>query len=104
MTWWPEKGNQQWVQADFAEPREVSSVAVYWFDDTGRGSCRVPESWQVLYQDGRTWKPVEARGGYETAEDRFNETRFEPVTTTGLRLVVQLQEDFSAGILEWQVE
>ena len=21
---------------------------VYWFDDTGRGQCRVPESWDLL--------------------------------------------------------
>jgi len=30
----------------------VKACEVYWFDDTGRGQCRVPESWKLLYCDG----------------------------------------------------
>ena len=35
---------------------------VYWFDDTGRGACRLPASWQIEYRDGEAWKPVAASG------------------------------------------
>jgi hypothetical protein len=33
----------------------------------------------------------------------WSEVQFEPVETTGLRLDVQLQANWSGGILEWQV-
>ena len=104
MTWWPNKGSAEWVQADFDEPRKVSAVAVYWFDDTGRGHCRIPDSWLVQYRDGEAWKPVEAAEPYSVVKDQLNKASFTPVTTTALRLEVQLQKEFSGGILEWQVE
>ncbi len=104
MTWWPNKGSAEWVQADFDEPRKVSAVAVYWFDDTGRGHCRIPESWLVQYRDGQAWKPVEAAEPYSVVKNQLNKASFTPVTTTALRLEVQLQKEFSGGILEWQVE
>jgi len=88
----------------FPEAQVVSEVAVYWFDDTGFGHCRVPASWHVEWYDGQTWRPVKAKGAYGVERDQFNRVEFEPVKTTGLRLVVQLQENFSAGILECQIK
>jgi len=35
--------------------------------------------------------------------DRFNEVSFEPVTTSALRIDVELQADVSGGALEWTV-
>ena len=29
---------------DFGKDRKVSGVEVYWFDDTGSGNCRAPQS------------------------------------------------------------
>jgi len=104
MTWWDHKGTKEWVQYDFAKARKVSAVEVYWFDDTGKGGCRVPESWTLLYKEGNEWKPVENAGEYGTKLDAFNRATFKPVETTGLRLEVQLKTDFSGGILEWTVE
>ncbi len=104
FTWWDHKGTTEWVQYDFGAPRTVSSAAVYWFDDTGQGQCRIPKSWRLLYKEGDTWKPVADASGYGTARDRDNRVRFAPVRTTALRVEVQLQEGFSGGILEWKVE
>jgi hypothetical protein len=103
MTWWDHRGTSEWVQYDLREPTEVSAVEVYWFDDTGRGQCRVPASWRLVYREGNEWEPVETDGGFGTEKDRFNEARFKPVTTDGLRLEVELQPDVSGGILEWKV-
>ncbi len=112
FTWWDHKGTTEWVQYTFETPRAVSAAAVYWFDDTGQGECRVPARWRILYQvparamtgEGE-WQAVElVGGGYGVAADRFNEVRFKPVTTRGLRLEVQLQDQYSGGILEWRVE
>jgi hypothetical protein len=104
FTWWPHRGTSEWVSYDFPKPRTVSAVEVYWFDDTGTGSCRVPKSWRVEYHDGHGWRPVGTTGSYGVALDQFNAVRFAPVTTRQVRLVVELQPKYSAGILEWRVK
>lgn len=102
-TWWDHVGTREWVQYDFARPTTVSAVEVYWFDDTGRGRCRVPESWRLLYRSGDEWRPVENLDKYTVAKDRFNAAPFKPIETSSLRIEVQLQSDFSGGVLEWKV-
>ena len=80
MTWWPRRGTTEWVEYEFPEPRTISRSSVYWFDDTGRGACRVPKSWRLLQHDGTTWQPVELQPGvtYHTARDRWNQVEFSP--------------------------
>ncbi len=104
FTWWDHKGSTEWVQYDFEQPRKISNVQVYWFDDTGGGGCRVPKSWRVLYKAGDQWKDVINATGYGVAKDKFNEAKFDAVETNSLRLEVQLQQDFSGGILEWRAD
>jgi hypothetical protein len=86
------------VQYDFEKPATVSECELYWFDDTGTGECRLPASWRVLYKDGEEWKPVETSDLYGIKKDQFNKITFKPVTTTGLKLEVTLQPNWSAGI------
>jgi hypothetical protein len=102
--WWPRKGTLEWVQYDFDSTREVSMVEVYWFDDTGRGECRLPASWRILYLDGEEWRPVFTTDEYGVKIDQYNKVTFETVRTDAVRLEVQLVEKFSAGIHEWRVE
>jgi DUF1680 family protein len=102
FTWWNHRGTAEWVQYDFPKPTSLTSAEVYFYDDAARnGHCRPPASWRLSYKDGDQWKPIDA--DYRTATDRFNRVTFPAVTTTALRLEVQLQKDFSAGILEWRV-
>ena len=105
MTWWNHLGTAEWVAYRFQKPTTVAEADVYWFDDTGRGRCRVPASWRLLYREGKDWKEVKLAAGaqYGTAKDAFNKVTFEPVTTTELRLEVQLKPDVSGGILEWRL-
>ncbi len=103
FTWWPRKGTAEWVQYDFAQPRKVSRVSVYWFDDTGAGSCRVPQSWRLLCKSGNDWKPVEGAEEFGVKKDAWNRVGFPAITTTGLRIEAQLAPDVSGGILEWRV-
>ena len=103
MTWWPHQGTTEWVQFDFGKPKKVSRASVYWFDDTGIGNCRLPVSWRILFRDGEQWKEIGNAQAEPVAKDKFNQTRFDAVETTALRLEVRLQPDFSGGILEWQV-
>jgi hypothetical protein len=103
LHWWPNRGTVEWVQYDFTAPTRVSEVEVYWYDDTGRGGCRVPESWRILYKADNTWKPVANSDSYGVEKDQFNRVRFQPVRTTALKLEIQLPEKFAAGVHEWRV-
>jgi hypothetical protein len=102
FTWWPHVGSREWVQFDFGVPRKISAAGVYWFDDTGSGRCRVPSSARLLYKDGDEWKIVPG-GGLGVKPDTMNRTTFAPITATAFRLDTQLQPQFSAGILEWEI-
>ncbi len=92
------------MQYDFKTPQDISGVAVYWFDDTGHGQCRVPTAWQVLYRAGDSWKRAVADSLGGVAANRLNPQSFSKINTTALRLNVKLQNDFSGGILEWEVK
>lgn len=104
FTWWDRRGTTEWVQLDFAEPATVSQVEVYWFDDTGRGACRIPASWKLLYRDGDAWKEVEGAEGFGVEKDRYNVVKFKAVETAALRIEAKLREGFSGGVLEWKVK
>jgi hypothetical protein len=106
LTWWNHRGSSEWVQYEFSEPRQVSTARVYWFDDTATGGgCRLPASWSLQYrgEDGQ-WHDVAAESSGGAQPDQFNVLSFAPVTATAVRITVQLQPEFSGGILEWQVE
>ncbi|HZV07765.1 MAG TPA: beta-L-arabinofuranosidase domain-containing protein [Gemmataceae bacterium] len=106
MTWWDHRGTDEWLSYRMEKPRRLSSASVYWFDDTGIGSCRVPAEWRLLWLDGDEWKPVKLLQGehYSTKLDRFNKVEFEPVKTRELRLEVKLKPGYSGGVLKWRVK
>lgn len=103
FTWWDHRGSAEWVEQNFSKPRKVSAVEVYWFDDTGAGSCRVPQSWRLLWRRDGNWVPVEGASSYGTKPNTYNRAEFTPVEASGLRIEAQLQPDVSAGILEWKI-
>jgi hypothetical protein len=101
---WPHKGTAEWLQYEFAAPVEVKACTVLWFDDTGRGECRLPASWRIAYRtaDG-TWAPVAGVKEYPVAKGAPVEVAFAPVSTSALRLEIQLQPKYSSGVYEWSV-
>jgi len=105
LDFWPHKGTTEWVRFEWDKPHKLSSMKVYWFDDTGRGACHLPQSWRVLYRDvNGTFRPVTNRDPYGIKRDGFNRVRFEPVTTSALKLEIVLQPKWSAGIQEVVIE
>jgi hypothetical protein len=104
FTWWDHRGTSEWVQHNFDQPKQVSSVEVYWFDDTGIGQCRLPKSWKLLYLENGQWQPVRNSITSDLAKDRWNLMAFQSVKTSALRIDVELQPEFSGGILEWRVK
>jgi len=118
----PQTGDRAWVQYDFRKPETVSSVEVYWKDD--REYCVLPKAWRLLYREGSRWIPVRSPDAYGVEKDMFNKVLFQPVTTSGLRLEIELQgklyrkgdlgppdanympEDlvwYEGGVIEWRV-
>ncbi|TWF41439.1 hypothetical protein FHW36_103243 [Chitinophaga polysaccharea] len=104
LHWWPAKGSSEWVQYDFDSAHTISHSKVYWYDDGPFGGCRIPTAWKLYYKQGSEWIPVKNTTPYTTEKDKYNVVSFEPVTTTALKLEVQLPADNSSGIHEWIVE
>ena len=104
FSWWDHRGTKEWAQFDFGEPKRVSYVEVYWFDDTGAGQCRLPKSWRVLYLEKGHWRPVSSPISSQIAKDQWNKMAFQPVSTAALRIEAELQPNYSGGILEWRVK
>ena len=103
FTWWDKKGSTEWVQYDFDEARRLSSVAVYWFEDSPHGGCRLPASWRLFYKEADSWKPVRNAAPFSVEPDQYNRVSFDPVKTKGLKIEVELRDGFSGGILEWAI-
>ncbi|MFO7980675.1 MAG: glycoside hydrolase family 127 protein [Candidatus Aminicenantes bacterium] len=103
LHWWPNKGTDEWIQLDFQKSENISRVKVYWFDDTGQGECRVPESWKVLAKKNGNWEPVKNQNVYGVKKDQYNEVTFKPDQTDSIRIEIKCQPDYSAGVMEIQV-
>ncbi|MGA8437230.1 MAG: DUF5695 domain-containing protein, partial [Candidatus Sulfotelmatobacter sp.] len=104
FAWGDKHGTEEWVEYKFREPKQVSSVEVYWaigsYEDY---KWDLPVSWKIQYRDGEKWKDVQTSDKYGIAPDQFNHVKFEPVTTSVLRLLAKLPQDATSGIYEWRV-
>ncbi len=98
---WPNKGGTEWVQYSWKTPISAVGARVYWFDDTGRGECRPPDSWRLEYLEEGEWKSIPAN--YSVALDEWCEVKFAEINTSAIRLIVNQQESWSVGIHEWQI-
>ena len=103
MTWWDHRGTTEWVQYDFSQTTDVTNTAVYWFDDTGEGECRIPESCHVLYKSGDSWVLLGSGNDLQLNKDTWNTTQFPAIKTTAMRIEVKLRDHYSGGILGWKV-
>ena len=103
LHFWPAKDTTEWIQYDFDSAYTISKSRVYWYDDKPWGGCDLPASWKLLYKQGNEWLPVENTSAYEIAKDKYNTVEFKPVTTTALRLVIQLPKNDASGVHEWIV-
>jgi hypothetical protein len=101
LDFWPHKGTTEWIRFDWNEKHTISSVKIYWFDDTGRGQCSVPKSWKILYRDNKdNFIPVQNRNPYHTKKDTFNEVSFKQIKTDGIKIEIMLKDRLSAGVQE----
>ena len=103
--WWPKQGSTEWISYEFPAENEVSSATVYWFDDAPWGGCRVPQSWQIYYQDATgEWQPVTGADKYGVAKGNPNTVNFDPVKTKAVKLEIVQPAEHSSGLFEWEVK
>lgn len=102
--WWPKTGSTEWIAYEFKTPSTVQTSTVYWFDDSPWGGCRVPKSWSLYYKDANgNWTPVSNPSSYGIAKGVANTVNFDPVTTSAIKLEVELDTENSGGLYEWSV-
>jgi len=104
LTFWDHKGTPEWVEIDFGKEQNISQFSIYWFDDTGRGGCKVPKSWTLSHRDGNAWKPIKTSDTFGVERDKYNTIHFDAIKTSALRIDIQLEKDASGGILEVKVK
>ncbi len=97
---WNRTGTQ-WVQYDWSRPISTRKIDVYWWDD--RRGVRLPVACRLLYWDGQAFVQVSNPSGLGVAENQYNTTTFDEVTTSRLRLEIDSNGTYSTGILEWKV-
>lgn len=103
--WWPKEGTTEWIAYEFPKAEKISSSSIYWYDDSPWGGCRLPESWKLYFKDTNgNWVPVKNISSYKAEKGTNNTVRFEPVTTTALKVEVKMPEKHASGIVEWSVE
>ncbi|MEX2243268.1 MAG: beta-L-arabinofuranosidase domain-containing protein [Fimbriimonadaceae bacterium] len=99
---WPHKGGEEWIQYTWTQPMAFTGVEVYWFDDTGRGECRIPESWRLQALVAGAWQDVPLPSA-PIEKDKWCSVKFAETTTTALRIVVRQRDGWASGIHEWKV-
>jgi len=82
----------------------------FWYDDTNgqhnASGIDIPESYSYQYLNGSgNWVNVSNASGLGIAQDVFNQTTFTPVTTTGLRIIMNKSSNssYGLGVTEWEV-
>ncbi|TDC27715.1 hypothetical protein E1265_00990 [Streptomyces sp. 8K308] len=79
---------------------------MYFFRDAQTGAADgvgVPSSWVIEWWDGSGWRAVTDPSGYGTAENAYNATDFDPVTTGRLRARLTGHPNLAVGVQEWKV-
>lgn len=100
--WWPHSNQTEWIVYNFDKPYTISKSKIFWFSDGG--GCKAPKTWRLYYKKNNKWEEVKCKNEYGVQLDIINTTNFEPVTTTAVKLEVDLPEDCASGMHEWIIE
>ncbi|WP_083259579.1 family 43 glycosylhydrolase [Cellulosimicrobium cellulans] len=112
-TWTGTNPPQQWVQYTWDQPMGLSGSQIEFWNDQPQGTgvgVAAPASWRIQYwdaSDGGSWVDVANPSAYGTGTSGFQDTTFEPVTTTQVRAVFDASTNGSTysavAVEEWKV-
>jgi hypothetical protein len=92
---------EDWLQIEFGSPKKVSRVELALYDD--RGGVQAPSSYRVEFlDDDNWWYPVSHthQSPKNPVGGAYNEIRFNPVTTTAIRVVFIHNGETRSGVSE----
>ncbi len=111
-TWTGGDPPQQWAQYTWDQPMRISGSRIDFWNDQEQGTgvgVAAPAAWRIQYWDAGAgqWADVPDPSGYPTATQGFQDTTFDPVTTTQVRAVFDASTNGSTysavAVEEWQV-
>src|SRR5512133_1989699 len=91
----------QWVQYEWTQPVTTGEISVFWWNFGN--TVKLPNAYRLKYWNGSEFIPVKNPSGLGLENNKFNNTTFDPVHTSRLRLEVDSAERFTATLLEWIV-
>lgn len=106
MNRWTSYGSPKssdWLEVEFAEPKEVGRIELYIYDD--RGGVQPPKSYTVeVFRDG-TWHEADrqVKSPEKPAGSAMNTVTFVRETTSKLRVVFTHQGQARSGVTEMEV-
>ncbi|MDG4798033.1 family 43 glycosylhydrolase [Micromonospora sp. WMMD1082] len=111
-TWTGNNPPQQWVQYAWDQPMRISGSQIDFWNDQPQGTgvgVAAPARWRIEYWDldaGR-WAEVPNPSGFPTGTQGFQNTTFDPVTTTQVRAVFDASTNGSTysavAVEEWKI-
>ncbi|MEU8023017.1 family 43 glycosylhydrolase [Micromonospora haikouensis] len=111
-TWTGNNPPQQWVQYTWDQPMRISGSQIEFWNDQPQGTgagVAAPARWRIQYWRSGTgqWADVPNPSGYPTGTQGFQNTTFDPVTTTQVRAVFDASTNGSTysavAVEEWKV-
>ncbi|MBQ4313257.1 MAG: hypothetical protein IJC18_03500, partial [Clostridia bacterium] len=105
---WGNESSYETITYTWDSAVTIDSTGIWlWYDGTTStsGGIKFPASYSYEYLNGSTWTAVPNASGMGIAEDVYNVTTFDAVTTTGLRVTLNKQatDSTGVGVTEWQV-
>ncbi|GAA4471859.1 OmpL47-type beta-barrel domain-containing protein [Phytohabitans houttuyneae] len=111
-TWTGSNPPQQWAQYTWDQPMRVSGSQIEFWNDQPQGTgvgVAAPARWRIQYWnlDSGQWVDVPNASGYPTGTQGFQNTTFDPVTTTQVRATFDASTNGSTysavAVEEWKV-
>lgn len=97
----PPRLSSPWVEYTWKQPIKTHEIAVFWWDFTN--TIKLPSSYRLEYWDGNKYQPVQNPKGLGLQNSQYNNTSFDEVSTTRLRLTMDSLDRYMATLQEWKV-
>jgi hypothetical protein len=90
-----------WVQYEWPQPVSTKEVGVFFWDYNA--NIRLPEGYRLQYWNGNSFVAMPNSKGLEKNNNQLNNTSFDEIKTTRIRLELDSAEWGITSVLEWVV-
>jgi DUF1680 family protein len=90
-----------WVQYEWPQPVSTKEIGVFFWDYNA--NIRLPEGYRLQYWNGSSFVPMPNSKGLDKTNNQLNNTSFDEIKTTRIRLELDSAEWGITSVLEWVV-